>query len=372
MLRKYDYLILGAGIYGLYAAKLLSKKKMAIAVIEPDEMPFQRASYINQARVHNGYHYPRSFSTAIKSAGYFDRFNKEFHFAINRSFKQIYAIADNFSLASSEQFKLFCNNANIPCIEISAKKYFNDGAIEDAFETKEYAFDAPKIRDWLIEKINGENNVDLYFNYKLKSVEKKNGTFHLSYNDDVFVAPFVLNSTYASVNQVIDKFNYRKFDIKYEIAEITVCDVTDNLRHVGLTIMDGPFFSVMPFGLSGFHSVHSVSHSPHVTSYDSLPVFECQQDNKNCTSISLENCNLCHARPVTAWPYMLQLSKKFLKSDIKLTFKESLLAIKPILTTAELDDSRPTVIVKHSEDPMFVSVLSGKINTIYDLEGILS
>ena len=29
-----------------------------------------RATYINQARVHMGYHYPRSYSTAIKSAHY--------------------------------------------------------------------------------------------------------------------------------------------------------------------------------------------------------------------------------------------------------------------------------------------------------------
>ncbi|KAF6606849.1 NAD(P)-binding protein, partial [Paenibacillus sp. EKM208P] len=48
---KYDYVIFGAGIYGLYAAHLLAKKDLKIAVIEFDDKPLQRASYINQARV---------------------------------------------------------------------------------------------------------------------------------------------------------------------------------------------------------------------------------------------------------------------------------------------------------------------------------
>ena len=46
--------------------------------------------------------------------------------------------------------------------------------------------------------------------------------------------------------------------------------------------------------------------------------------------------------------------------------------MKPILMASEIDDSRPTVIKKYSNNPTFVSVLSGKINTVYDLEEILN
>ena len=45
--------------------------------------------------------------------------------------------------------------------------------------------------------------------------------------------------------------------------------------------------------------------------------------------------------------------------------------MKPILKASEVDDSRPTVVRTFSRKPTFVSVLSGKINTVYDLEGIL-
>ena len=45
--------------------------------------------------------------------------------------------------------------------------------------------------------------------------------------------------------------------------------------------------------------------------------------------------------------------------------------MKPILKASEVDDSRPTVIRQFSDSPAFYSVLSGKINTVYDLDEIL-
>ena len=38
---------------------------------------------------------------------------------------------------------------------------------------------------------------------------------------------------------------------------------------------------------------------------------------------------------------------------------------------SEIDDSRPTVIRRCSDNPRFISVLSGKINTVYELDGEL-
>jgi hypothetical protein len=46
--------------------------------------------------------------------------------------------------------------------------------------------------------------------------------------------------------------------------------------------------------------------------------------------------------------------------------------MKPILMSSEIDDSRPTVIRTYSKNPTFVGVLSGKINTVYDLDEVLS
>ena len=82
----FDKIIIGAGLYGLYSALYCGKRGENVLVLECDSTPFRRATYINQARVHQGYHYPRSISTAMKSAGYFEQFNKDYHFCINGEF----------------------------------------------------------------------------------------------------------------------------------------------------------------------------------------------------------------------------------------------------------------------------------------------
>jgi len=165
---------------------------------------------------------------------------------------------------------------------------------------------------------------------------------------------------------------FEKFRIKYELCEIILCDVNSKLSEIGFTIMDGPFFSIMPFGKTGYHSLTSVTFTPHTTSYDSVPTFACQKNSNGfCTANRLGNCNACPSKPSTAYPYMANLAKKYLLDDYTFGYKESLFSMKPILMSSEIDDSRPTVIRTYSKNPTFVGVLSGKINTVYDLDEVL-
>ena len=144
------------------------------------------------------------------------------------------------------------------------------------------------------------------------------------------------------------------------------------MKNVGITVMDGPFFSIMPFGKTGYHSLTSVTFTPHVTSFDTLPTFECQNRSKGyCSPDRLGNCNNCPARPDSSWTYMSGMARKYLKSEYGFRYVKSLFSMKPIAVASEIDDSRPTLIRKLSDKRVFVCVLSGKINTVYDLEEVL-
>ena len=92
----------------------------------------------------------------------------------------------------------------------------------------------------------------------------------------------------------------------------------------------------------------------------------------HCSTFRLGNCNDCPAMPETSFPYMANLARKYLKDDFEFTYKSSLFSMKPILMSSEIDDSRPTIIRTYSKKPTFVGVLSGKINTVYDLDEVLS
>ena len=68
---------------------------------------------------------------------------------------------------------------------------------------------------------------------------------------------------------------------------------------------------------------------------------------------------------------MSSLAKKYLNDDYQFKYEKSLFSMKPILKASEVDDSRPTMIREFTNQPTFVSVLSGKINTVYDLDEVL-
>ena len=344
-------------------------------MLEYDAAPFQRATYINQARVHMGYHYPRSLTTAVKSAGYFRRFVEDFGFCIHDRFEQIYATSDQFSWTNAKQFMEFCRAADIKCEEVAASKYFKPGMCDGAFLTEEYTYDAKILQKFYEDELVQNPNVEMRFGARIERIVRNDKVFTVQLRDgSYFEAPFVLNATYASVNQMIDRvegIDKELFDIKYELCEIILCEPSANLKNTGITVMDGPFFSIMPFGLDGTYSLSAVHYTPHKTSFETLPNFDCMEKNEFCNSKVLNNCNLCKFRPKSSFDEMLNLCNLYLKNPIGFETHQSAFAIKPILKRAEGDDARPTLVEKLIEHPRFISVLSGKIDIVYDLDQIL-
>lgn len=372
-----DKLIIGAGLYGLYAALYCARKGQRVTVLEIESAPFTRATYINQARVHMGYHYPRSLATARKSAGYFKRFVEDYDFCILFDFDQVYATSSHFSWTDAKEFQKFCRDADIPCKQLPVEEYFKEGICDGAFLTREYTYDAHILRDYFMEELARFPGVQICYERQISRIVKQERTYDITAvfqgKEEHYEAPFVLNATYASVNQVLEKVEgvlAEPFGLKYELCEIILCRVNDKLKNVGLTVMDGPFFSIMPFGKTGCHSLTSVTFTPHDTSYDTTPQFPCGKEG-NCSGEWLGNCDSCDRRPKSAWEYMSALARKYMREEYEFSYERSLFSMKPILKASEIDDSRPTVIKTISMEPTFISVLSGKINTVYDLDEYL-
>lgn len=368
----YDKIILGAGLYGLYSAQRCGANGQRVLVLERDATPFRRATTINQARVHQGYHYPRSYSTAIKSAKYFERFCRDYDFCLLKEFDQVYATSAQFSWTNAAEFRRFCAAAHIRCDSVDPEKYFQPGQCDGAFLTTEYTYDAEILKNYLLEKIAALPNVEIAYCCKPEKIEQVGGAWRVQCAGRTDEAPFLLNATYAGVNDIHRMLGFEPFKIKYELCEMILCTVAPAFQNVGITVMDGPFFSIMPYGRTGLHSMSAVTFTPHATSYESVATFDCQaQSGGLCTPGSLYNCNDCPAKPQSAWPYMSRLARKYLREEYGFAYHSSLFSMKPILKASEMDDSRPTVVRRYADEPTFVSVLSGKINTVYDLDEVL-
>lgn len=286
----------------------------------------------------------------------------------------IYATSNRYSWTDGEQFKKFCKAANIPCEELHPENVFHDRMCDGAFLTREYTYDAMILKDYFLEKLEPLKNVVIQYGVTINRIEKLQDAYAIYLDDgEEYRTGFLCSATYAGTNQILAMAGYEKFELKYELCEIILCDVNDRLKRYGFTVMDGPFFSIMPFGKTGLHSLTSVTFTPHTTSYEDVPIFACQENSKGfCSSFRIGNCNDCPAKPETAFPYMANLARKYLKNEFEFAYKGSLFSMKPILMSSEIDDSRPTVIRTYSKKPTFICVLSGKINTVYDLDEVLT
>lgn len=356
-MKKYDYIIIWSGFYWMHTARFLWNKWFRVAVLEKEWDSFTQASYINQARVHNWYHYPRSYQTAIKSKEFFKRFNNDFGFAINKEFKKIYAIAEKWSKTNSLEFEIFCKKVWIPCKEINKNLFFKKG-VEKAYETLEYAFDAIKIRDFMKEELKRRANVDLFYYYNVDKINNTDEWIIVSSknHNTKFISKNIINATYEWINKIHKLFNIRPISIKYEYTEMILCDVSKNLRWYWLTLMDGEYFSIMPFGIWWKFSLSHVKYTPHEECLEAIPNFKC---NKNEYWI-----------PKSNFYKILEDTKKYLNDDIEIKYEKSLYTTKVILSNTEYDDARPTFLQQYElwNGNNLITIFSWKINTIYEIE----
>ena len=100
-----------------------------------------------------------------------------------------------------------------------------------------------------MEEIAKYPGIKLHFGRKITEIEKQTDCYEVTAlhegKQEVYRAPFVLNATYASVNQILRKVKgaeTQDFGLKYELCEIILCKASDKIRNIGFTVMDGPFF----------------------------------------------------------------------------------------------------------------------------------
>lgn len=369
---RYDAVIIGGGFFGCSVALELKKYLKSVLIIEKETDLLQRASYINQARVHNGYHYPRSILTAFRSRINLPHFVNDYQECIVSNFENYYAVGQKFSKVNANQFKIFCQRigASLEIAPKTIKKEFNSSLIEEVFLVKEYVFDAIKLKEQVKDKLanqqininynseviklqtNLNNSEEIDIIYQEKLAEK-------NINLQTISAKYVFNCTYSAINKILQYSHLTTIPLKHELTEMALIKVPETLKNCAITVMCGPFFSIMPFPSLGLHTLSHVRYTPHFYWQDTENYLKIMDINELKTVVK------------SNYIYMIKDAQRYLSILKNCSYVDSLWEIKTVLPQSEIDDSRPILFQRHQKLPNLISILGGKIDNVYDISNEL-
>jgi glycine/D-amino acid oxidase-like deaminating enzyme len=336
-----------------------------VLLLEREAALLGRASLINQARVHNGYHYPRSILTSVRSRQNYDRFRADYSGCVYDSFDHYYAIARNDSKTTAAQFLQFCKRVGAPASPSPdhIRRLFDPARIEDVILVEECAFDAVKLRERLSMDLNREG-VEVLTRAAVDRVSTHGGKLSVDWTrageSSTANATRVFNCTYSGINGILSASGASIIPLKRELTEMALVEPPDELRGCGVTVMDGPFFSMMPYpSRPGLCTLSHVRYTPHCAWFDATGV------------PALDGLELIDSY-ATRFPHMARDAARFLPSMGGARYVESLFEVKAIMPRSEQDDSRPILFRESPELPGLLTVLGAKIDSVYDVEAELS
>jgi glycine/D-amino acid oxidase-like deaminating enzyme len=356
--------VIGGGLYGARIAASNARAGNSVVLLEREAALLSRASLNNQARVHQGYHYPRSILTAVRSRQNYERFVTEYAAAMDDSFAHYYAIARD-SKTTAAQFLQFCARVGAPASPAPdhVRALFDPALVEDVFLVRECAFDAMKLRDRLSHDLT-DAGVEVLTSADVRRVEREPAggirvTWSRNGAKSSAVADAVFNCTYSGLNSVLHSAGAALIPLKRELAEMALVRTPPELEGIGVTVMDGPYFSLMPYpSRPGLFTLSHVRYTPHCAWNDAPG------------DVPLDGAALLEGHE-TRFPHMMRDAKRFLPAVEKCEYVDSLWEIKALMPRSEQDDSRPILFRESADIPGLFSILGAKIDSVYDVESHL-
>jgi glycine/D-amino acid oxidase-like deaminating enzyme len=355
-----DAAIIGGGFFGCMIACHLAEQGQRVILLEREENLLDKASYRNQARVHQGYHYPRSLITGLRSRENYTRFVSEFGECVHTGFEKYYAIGREFSKVNAAQFELFCKRIGAPLSEAPGhvKALFDRGLIEEVYRVEEAAFDARKLAG-LVKRRLEKNQVRVWTRTEASRVEPAPGGLRLHASQSGLPvgiqASQVYNCTYGDLNGILRGSGLPLIPLKHELAEIALVEPPAPLANLGITVMCGPFFSLMPFPSTPWHSFSHVRYTPHA-GWNENTADDMSPAEARATGTPLSRVE--HMR-LDALRYMPEVGN--------IIHRKSLFEIKTVLPVNEKDDGRPILFRRDCGLPGLHCVLGAKIDNIHDI-----
>ena len=347
-----DVVVVGGGIFGCLTAIELSKNGMNVTLIEMKKQIMKGASLNNQNRLHLGYHYPRDLETAIQCQRGFSNFKERFSECILENFENIYLISKDGSNVNYSEYMEFCTKASLPVDEINIDTFEpNVINVIGGLYTDEVVYDSSILSNLVLNDLD-EANVDTQLGSKVKSISQEGDIFEVQTESKTTTARAIVNCTYANFNDFNLNLGVARKKLQYELTVVPEVEWRRKDKPIGITVMDGKFFTILPFGKTGKYLLYHVDH----TVQDTFIGFEYPSRWRDPRSIIKEKV----AR--AAFQKMITSSSNWLPEITNAKYVDYLAAVRVVLADVEITDRRPSLINKLPIKNPFYTVFSGKID----------
>lgn len=352
--------MLGGGFYGLVAARELARQGRRTVLVEQDAAVMRRASYRNQARVHRGYHYPRSVLTAARSCANYARFLREFEGATVGDVRTLYAVARSRSTITARQFEAVCERIGAPLFAASREEraLFDPAFVEEVFFAEEAVFDAAALAV-LVQRSAEEAGVRIELGARAVQVTPVAGRLEVlverAGEPHRIQAPEVVACLYSGTNGLLAASGLPTLRLKHELAEMALIDPPPALQGRGVTLMCGPFFSSLPFPDRRAYTLSHVQYTPHFEWIEEAAPDPARHGSRTAPDRD------------SAFERMRADAARYLPALASSRQCGSLWEIKTVLPSSERDDSRPILFLRDHGLPGLSVVLGAKLDNVFDM-----
>lgn len=343
--------IIGAGIFGISCALELGAT-CHVTVYEQNSEIMRGGTYGNQYRHHYGYHYPRSPETVRQCQVAEKDFVGVWGMAIISDFPAYYAIASEGSKTTTEQFFTFCEALKLSYeISYPSEDFLDQRHVETCVKTKEPVYDYSRLRKLAKDKILSNPLVQIKLGNTVVGCElsETNNTKHLSVKamGELYRESFdyVINATYANYNVFCNWLGFAALPLEFRLKELVVVALP-RPEFLAVTVMDGPFVTLVPMVERGRYTLGDVVRSIH--------------DIKNYTACPPWSKDDINGR-VSRFPEMKESNPFFIPIIKDAEYIQSIFSILPIRPNSDATDKRITSVTNHGRGCW--SVFEGKIIT---------
>jgi glycine/D-amino acid oxidase-like deaminating enzyme len=247
--------IIGAGIFGTTCALRLASR-YRVTVFEAQDHVLGGASWGNQNRHHLGYHYSRSSETVIQCQKSQSSFDALYGGALVRDVAAYYCVANEGSRTSPEDYLAFCDRHGLPYeFEYPAEDHLRRDKVALSLRVPEPVIDYWELKRLVETALGADPSIEVRLEHEVvgghvtangqKRLEVRHAGRTSTSDVDVLI-----NASFYDINTVLGWFGFRRRNFQYDVKELAIVRLPSD-RAEALTVMDGPFCTIVPMGRSG-------------------------------------------------------------------------------------------------------------------------